>query len=363
MTAQTRNAGGDHTSDSVTIELRGPASLPLRIAHPLSYNTLRRGVNGLVWLSRLRPVHGRTAIFAPVELADPLARVLVPPRGTRRRAVAFDRFRAEWVWNANTVDPQRVQDAAILYFHGGVFIAGGLNSHRRIVARIARESGMPLLNVDYRQMPWAHLTETIEDAVRAYQYLLDEGFEPERIIFAGDSAGGGLAFTTALEARNRGLPIPGGIVAIAPWANLDSTDKLTHPNNAIDPLLSAEALAIPAAWGIAVDGKLDPMLSPVNRDFTGLPPVLIQVGSTEVLRADADQLAQCCADAGVECRVQVWDKAIHVFHAAADILPDARAAIREIGEFNQRVVHGEVSAWLAPRPRLRDRILRRRMAT
>lgn len=349
-------------SDSVIIELRGRASLALRIAHPLSYNTLRRGMNTLVRLGNTRPLRGRTEIFAPIELADPLARVIVPPRGTSRRAVAFDKFRAEWVWHRNTVDPEKVRDAAILYFHGGGFVACGLNTHRRIVARIARESGMPLFNVDYRQLPWAHITDTIEDCVAAYQHLLDEGFEPERIVFAGDSAGGGLAFTTALEARNRGLPIPGGIAAIAPWADLDSTEKLSHPNNRRDPMLSAEALAIPATWGFAVNGRLDPLWSPVNRDFSGLPPVLIQIGSTEVLRSDADQLAARCAEAGVQCRVQVWDKGIHVFHAAADFLPDARAAIREIGEFTQRVVHGEVAAWLTPRARLRDRVFRRRIA-
>lgn len=90
--------------------------------------------------------------------------------------------------------------------------------------------------------------------------------------------------------------------------------------------------------------------------------MLIQIGSTEVLRADADKLAERCASAGVECRVQVWDKGIHVFHAAADILPDAREAIREIGRFDQRIGHGEVAAWLAPWPRLRDRVRRRRVA-
>ncbi|MCU1647042.1 MAG: putative esterase [Nocardia sp.] len=362
MPAQSRNAAFDRAPESVTIELRGRASLPLRIAHPLSYNTLRRSMNTLVWLGGKRPLRGHTGIFAPVELADPLARVLIPPRGTERRAVRFENFRAEWVWHTNTVDPQRLRDAAILYFHGGGFVACGLNTHRRIVARIARESGMPLLNVDYRQLPWAHITDTIEDCVAAYRHLLAEGFEPEHIVFAGDSAGGGLAFTTALEARNRGLPVPGGIAAIAPWADLDSTDKVAHPNNRVDPMLSGEALAIPAIWGFAVDGRLDPLWSPVNRDFSGMPPVLIQVGSTEVLRADADKLAERCAEAGVECRVQVWDKAIHVFHAAADILPDAREAIREIGRFNQRIGHGEVAAWLAPRPRLRDRVLRRRVA-
>lgn len=343
--------GSTATGSTVRIELPRTASLVLRIAHPLSRNTLRRGMNTLVWLGEKRPFRGRIGIFAPVELADPAAKVVVATPGTARRAVRFDKFRAEWVWHRNTVDPAKVRDAAILYFHGGGFVACGLNTHRRIVARIARASGMPVLNVDYRQLPWAHITDTMEDAVEAYQYLLDQGFAPERIVFAGDSAGGGLAFTTALEARDRGLPVPGGIAAIAPWANLDSTRKAAHPNNRVDPMISAEALAVPPTWGFAVDGKLDPQWSPVNRDFTGMPPVLIQVGSTEVLLSDAEELADRCAEAGVPCTVQIWDRAVHVFQAGADLLPDARQAIREMGAFNQRTVNGEVPAWLNPQGR------------
>nr|WP_245722094.1 alpha/beta hydrolase [Nocardia crassostreae] len=328
----------------MTVELPRVASLPLRIAHPLSYNTLRRGMNLLVRLGHNPGVSGRIEIFAPVELADPAAKVLIAPWGTRRRAVRFPAFRAEWVWHRETADPGQQWDGAILYFHGGGFVACGLNTHRRIVARIARAAGAPLLNVDYRQLPWAHITETMEDCVEGYRYLLNQGFDPERIVFAGDSAGGGLAFTTALEARERGLPMPGGIAAIAPWADLDSTDKIAHSNNRLDPMISGEALAIPPAWGFAVDGKLDPDWSPVNRDFAGMPPVLIQVGSTEVLLSDAEKLAQRCAEAGVPCRLQVWDKAIHVFQAAADILPDARQAIGEMGEFIRRTVYPDAGS-------------------
>lgn len=329
-------------ASSVTIELPRRASLVLRVAHPLAYATLRMGINVIVALVGRGIPYRDVRNFHLSNLLDPLAAVLLPPRGTLRRSMLFDRFRAEWVWHRDTPDPTRIKDGAILYFHGGGLVACGLNSHRRLVARIGRASGMPVFNVDYRQLPKAHLAETMADCVESYEWLLSQGFPAERIVFAGDSAGGGLTFGLALAARERGLPMPGAIVAIAPWADYDSTRRAAHPNDRRDPMLSAAALALPVRLGMLVDGVLDPKWSPVNHHFTGMPPVLIQVGSTEVLLADAEALAQRCAEAGVPCTMQIWDKAIHVFHAGADLLPDARQAIGEIGAFNQRTLNGAV---------------------
>ncbi|GAB2544233.1 alpha/beta hydrolase [Nocardia heshunensis] len=320
-------------SASVTVEFPRRASWVQRAAHPVSYAVLRRGMNVIVDLAwRGIPVRG-VRIFHLTNALDPLAGFLVPIRGTSLQPIAFPRFRAEWVWHRGTSDPTQVADAAILYFHGGGLVSCGLNTHRRIVSRIARDSGVPVFQVDYRQLPKAHVTETIEDCVEAYEHLLAQGFPADRIIMAGDSAGGGLAFRTALAARDRGLPVPAGIVGIAPWANYDSTLRYAHPNDPIDPMLGAKALDTPARFGLLRDGELDPSWSAVNHEFTGLPPVLLQVGSTEVLLADAYQLAERCAEAGVPCRMQIWDKAVHVFHAGADLLPDARQAIAVIGEF------------------------------
>ncbi|MDO3650678.1 alpha/beta hydrolase [Nocardia mangyaensis] len=265
--------------------------------------------------------------------ADPWAVILRPPRGTRTRGVDFSEFRAEWVWSRDTRGPDDNPPGAILYFHGGAFVTGGLNTHRRIVARLSEHTGLPVLNVDYRQIPDAHIVQTVNDCVTAYQYLLDRAIPADRLVIAGDSAGGGLVFSTALAARDRQLPVPAALVAIAPWADYDSTERARHPNDATDSALSAAILATPTRWGMLVDGHLDPRWSPVNHDFTGLPPTLIQVGSREVLLADAEQLAHRCAAAGVPLHLQVWDNAIHVFHAGADLIPDAREAFTEIGAF------------------------------
>lgn len=264
---------------------------------------------------------------------DPWAAILRPPLGTRTRPVDLGMFRAEWVWSRNTRGPDDNPPGAIVYFHGGALVTGGLNTHRRIVARLSEHTGLPVLNVDYRQIPDAHVVQTVDDGVYAYRYLLDRAIPAHRIVFAGDSAGGGLVFSTALAVRDRQLPVPAALVAIAPWADYDSARRADHPNDATDSVLSTAILATPVRWGLLVDARLDPRWSPVNHDFTGLPPTLIQVGSREVLLSDAEQLAGCYAAAGVPLHLEIWDNAVHVFHAGADLIPDAREAFAHLGAF------------------------------
>ncbi|QLY28036.1 alpha/beta hydrolase [Nocardia huaxiensis] len=338
----------DNVPSTVTVQLANRAGPLQRTVHGVVRHTARRGIDALVGLSKIPAVNGRAEIFWVSHLADPPARVLPARRGTRRQMVRFEKFRAEWVWHRSMPAPLRHRDSALLWMHGGGLIACGLNTHRRLVSRVARESDMPVFNVDYRMIPAAHITETVEDCVTAYTHLLDQGFPAERIIVGGDSAGGGLAFATALTARDRGLPTPGAIAAMSPWANFDATAKIAHPNNATDALLSGESYAIPPLWAYAVDGKLDPAWSPVNHDFTGMPPVFIQIGSTEVLMSDVDEIAQRCADAGVPCLIQVWDRGFHEFQNGHDILPDARAAVRAFSAFNRSILAAtDAARWTA----------------
>src|SRR5262249_32258008 len=155
-------------------------------------------------------------------LVDLPASVLAPELGTHRKSVRFDMFRAEWLWHDETAGVLQAKDSAMLYLHGGAFVTGGLNTHRRMAARIGRACRLPGFAVDYRQLPDGHLTDALEDVVEAYLHLLDEGFPADRIIVAGDSAGAGLSFLLALALRDRGVPMAAGIVALSPWADLDN---------------------------------------------------------------------------------------------------------------------------------------------
>ncbi|GAB0102089.1 alpha/beta hydrolase fold domain-containing protein [Nocardia sp. JMUB6875] len=323
---------------SVSVEMPNKASLRTRVANPVLFATARTGLNLLA--HGVRRVAPTKHAFRVSRAVDTPAMVLVAPRGTRRRRVEFEEGHAEWLWHKTIDDPDDNRDGAILYFHGGGYVSCGLNTHRRFVAKIGRASGLPVLNVDYRQLPSAHFTETLDDAVASYRYLLDRGFAPERIIACGDSAGGGLAFRFALAARERGLPVPGGVSAIAPWADLDWTLRNNHANAARDVVVPPLGLEVVARYGYAVDGKLDPAWSAVNHDFTGMPPAFIQVGSSECLLSDAVQLARRAEEANVPLRLQIWDHAPHVHHAGSDVLPDARAAIRELAAFHRHIITG-----------------------
>jgi acetyl esterase/lipase len=260
-----------------------------------------------------------------IDLAAPLA--LPAPRWAAVERLDFADFPAEWVRAPHAEDGR-----AVLYFPGGGFFSCGLRTHRRMIARISAASGAPVLSVAYRRLPAVPLAVSVADCVAAYRRLLDGGVAPERIIVAGDSAGGFLAFAAVLRAMQEGLPAPAGIVALAPLTDLDHTAKVAHANADLDAYLPArrvERLAELLAGG----EPLDPLLSPVNGGLAGLPPVLIQVGSTEMLLPDAELMARRLAEAGVPCRLQVWEGQVHVFQVFADLVPEGLAALHEVGAF------------------------------
>lgn len=261
-------------------------------------------------------------------LVDVAAFFFVSPRGTRRRRVAFPRFRAEWVYGPGVRDSDRV----ILYFHGGGFMVAGLNTHRRMIARLSAAAGAPALSVAYRQLPEVNLTGTVADCVTAYRYLLEQGYRPEQIIVAGDSAGGFLSLAAPLQAIREGLPAPGGIVAISPLTDLDEAAKLLHENLLLDAFIPGKRLGILRELLLG-DLPPDPLYSPVNGALAGLPPVLIHVGSTEILRVDAELMAERLGAAGVPTTLTLWDRQPHVFQIFADLCPEGLASIAEIGAF------------------------------
>jgi acetyl esterase/lipase len=261
--------------------------------------------------------------------------------------LALPHCRAEWLWDEQTPDPRPTRtscDGAILYLHGGAFIAGGLNTHRRMVAKLARASRLPALHVGYRQLPRAHVTDSLDDAMDAYRYLLDQGFSARRLIVSGDSAGGGLALRLVLAVRDAGLPMPAGVSVIAPWADFDWTARNAHPNARRDDYLPAFGAEAVARRSIAVAGRLDPSWSPVNHDFAGMPPILIQVGSTECLLPDAEAVARRAAEANVPVRLQIWPHAPHVHQIGSDVLPDAAAALADMAQFHRDLLRDTVAA-------------------
>ncbi|HEX5115889.1 MAG TPA: alpha/beta hydrolase [Pseudonocardiaceae bacterium] len=262
----------------------------------------------------------------PLALLDTAAGLLPAPGGVRYEKVDLDGCTGEWMRPKDVPDSG---DGVLLYFHGGAFVTCGVATHRHAVARMAEACGMPALSVAYRQLPAVPLTGSVADCLAAYRYLLAQGYHPDRIVVAGDSAGGCLAFATALGAMAAGLPRPAAIVALSPWLDFDAAAKLAHPNadrDAYAPVRRLPALA-------TLLGATEPASSPVNGELAGLPPVLLITAESEMLRCDAELMAERLAAADVQVTLQIWSGQIHAFPVLGDLLPESTAAIHEIGEF------------------------------
>lgn len=304
----------------VAVEPRFVAGASVRsqvLAH-----TLRFGVKPLleVWGRHPGPLW-------PAGLLDTSVRYLQPTRSAREHRLRLDECAAEW-W---PLGPRGGDGGtAVLYLHGGGFLTCGLNTHRMLARNTAAAAGASVLHVDYRMLPRYPLADAVADCLAGYRWLLDHGYPPERIVVAGDSAGGFLTFATALALVEVGLPQPAALVAMSPLTDLDPTNKLARREGAACPLIPASVLV---ALTDIVGRYGGTATSPVDGVLAGLPPVLIQVGSTELLYADAELMAQRLAAAGVPVTLEVWDRQVHVFQAAAGLLPESTRAVARIGRF------------------------------
>lgn len=282
----------------------------------------------------------------PPTFVDHVARLLPVHEGTMWRSIDLADCKSEWLQAKGVDDIQGGNDRAVLYFHGGAFMTCGLNTHRRLVSRISYASKQPVLNVGYRQMPHEPIVNTIADCIDGFRWLIDQGYKPENITIAGDSAGGYLAFSVARAVIDKGWGRPAGVVAISPLLDMDPSRKLNHRN--ADRCQTFPAHAIARLTDIADQLEVKRGVSglrvcPVNMPMSDLPPTLIHIGSHEVLMADAELMANRLVSAGVPCDLQVWDRQVHVFHAAAAWVPEARIAIDEIGKFVRGLAGVEVA--------------------
>ncbi|NJP88206.1 alpha/beta hydrolase [Nonomuraea sp. FMUSA5-5] len=268
------------------------------------------------------------ALAGAARLGD-LARLVNVPQPAHVAVVpaTFSACGGEWVRGGQGLDERKV----VLYFHGGGYFSCSPRTHRPITWRLSVAAGRPVLALDYRQGPVHRLADSLADALDAYDCLLRRGHEPQDVILAGDSAGGHLTLATLLALRDRGLPLPAAAICLSPWADL--TDVPRRANRWQDPMLPAGRVRwLARRWTSGLD-PWDPLVSPVHGDFTGLPPLMIVTGSTEVLRDEAWRVAQRARLAGVPVRYEEWPRMPHVFPILADVVPEARLAFRHIRQF------------------------------
>jgi acetyl esterase/lipase len=221
----------------------------------------------------------------------------------------------------------------ILYFHGGVYVIGSAGASVPLASDLARRANAKVMSVDYRLAPENPYPAAVEDARTAYEGLLSQGIEPSSIAVSGESAGGGLAVALLLALRDADIPMPSSAFLMSPYADLTLSGSSIVEKQDVDPLFTEETLRRRVADYLAGADPSDPFISPVFGDLHGLPSMLIQVGSHEILLSDAVRLAGRAAEADVAVTLEVTPGVPHVFQAYATVLDEGDVALKRAAEF------------------------------
>lgn len=265
--------------------------------------------------------------------AASLLRETAATKRTSFEPVSVGSVPAEWFRTASTSGQQ-----TLLYLHGGGYSIGSIDTHRDLVCRIVAASGMQALVPNYRLAPEHRFPAQLEDALGCYRWLLARGADPSQLILAGDSAGGGLTLSTLLALRDAGDPLPAGAVCLSPWVDLEATGGSLRSNDAYDYVGRRTLLAYAARFVTPRDRR-NPLAAPLYGDFSGLPPLLVQVGAVETLLDDALRLVSRARRHGVQAELQIEPEMIHVWQAFGKLTSNAGAAIERMANFMRAVTH------------------------
>jgi acetyl esterase/lipase len=232
----------------------------------------------------------------------------------------------------------------VLYFHGGVYVIGDAFLAAGLASQIGRRTRAKVISVDYRLAPEHPYPAAVDDALAAYQALLQDGVDPSDIVFAGESAGGGLAVATMVNARDHGLDLPAAAYVMSPYVDLTLAGTTLEAKRDVDPLLSFAALQARVTDYVSEQDAALGLVSPVFADLSGLPPLIIQAGSHEVLLDDAIRLARQAAIVDVDVTLDITPGVPHVFQGYSAMLDEASAALDRAGQL--------LSAYLAGAERI-----------
>lgn len=288
---------------------------------------LRQTMNGLV-----KPaLHPAIPVSVQRALISQAYRSSVPPRGCR--------FQKDTLADMPVIRSSfgQASGGAVLYLHGGGYIIGSAATHKGLTGHLAKASGCMVVAPDYRLAPEHPFPAALDDAEAAWLALIDEGFSPGQIAIAGDSAGGGLAIALAMRLRDSNQPLPASLTVFSPWVDL-TQEALYSPT--CEPVLQARWTTKAATLYAGQESLRNPLLSPVFGNFQGLPPLLIQVGSQEILLNDAERLASAARKAGVTTQLEVFNSLWHVFQVHSGQLDRATAAVDTAGEHVKEYLAG-----------------------
>ena len=247
--------------------------------------------------------------------------------------VSADGVYALWVTTKES-DPNK----RILYFHGGGYVIGSIRGYLPLASHLSKATGASVLLIDYSLSPENIFPAAVDDAKRAYNWMLDNGPEGEerykKAFISGDSAGGGLSVATTLAIKDDNGILPNAIMPISPWVEMDPVSQSYEDNKELDPFVSKDGIA----WFSSVyvpneNERKNPYASPLYGDFKNFPPMLIQVGTREVLLDDSKKLNEKAKSDGCDVEIQIWDDMVHIFQVFAPYLPEANEALESISKF------------------------------
>ncbi len=260
-----------------------------------------------------------------------LARQTPLPAGTQVEPITAGGVPCDWV-----SAPDTATDKIILCLHGGGYTMGSSQSVHRIASLLSTASGCRALVIDYRLAPEHPFPAAIEDVTAAYRWLLDQGILPHHIVIVGVSSGGGLTLATLVTLRDAGVALPASAVLLSPWTDLAGTGESMTTRAEADPMVTPDMNRYHAAL---YSGEMDlrhPLISPLYADLSGLPPLLIHVGSDEIMLDDSIRVAERAKAVGVEVTLDVWEGMWHVWHAFAAQLPEGQQALDQVGQIIRR---------------------------
>jgi monoterpene epsilon-lactone hydrolase len=226
------------------------------------------------------------------------------------------------------------ESRVLLCAHGGGYVVGSMYTHRKAYGHVAKAVGCRALIVNYGRAPENIHPGPVDDMVKAYKWLLDQGVQSGHIAFIGDSAGGGLAVTTMLRAREKGLPLPAATMPLSPWLDMDARGDTFETNRERDVLVSRDVIATMAGTFLGEGGnRNDPLANPLHAELRGLPPMYIQTGADETLLSDSQDLADLARRSDIEVTLEVVPEMQHVFQFLAGVAPEADAAIARLAKW------------------------------
>ncbi|MGI9331779.1 MAG: alpha/beta hydrolase [Gammaproteobacteria bacterium] len=270
------------------------------------------------------------------------ARLLPPlPRGSSYEPVSAGGVPAVWVCAPGVAAPGTAAGptpGALLYLHGGAYAAGSPRAYRDLCVRLSAALGLPALVLDYRLAPECPVPAALHDAQAAWHWLLASGVRPSGSVFAGDSAGGGLALALALLLRHEQMPLPACALLMSPWTDLSASGDSIRANADSDAYLSPQQLEPVARAYLAGADPRDPLASPLFGELGGMPPLCIHYSEYELLADDSRRLAARAGEAGVDVSLTGWPGLPHAFQIFAPMLPEARASLRAMAAFARATI-------------------------